>query len=93
MSLRTVRSAANAAWSRDAGHSPYRRTVSTYTMLDPILVREWTAAAFHRRVLELEARGYVTRHETYRITPEMHPETGVITLLHTVELLPPESNP
>ena len=59
-------------------------------MNDPILVREWSAGAFHQRVLELEAEGYVSRRETYRITPEMHPETGTITHLHVIEMLPPE---
>jgi uncharacterized iron-regulated membrane protein len=59
-------------------------------MNDPILVREWSAGAFHQRVLELEAQGYIPRRETYRITPEMHPETGAITHLHVIEMLPPE---
>jgi hypothetical protein len=56
-------------------------------MSDPIFVREWGAEAFHRRVLELEARGYVARRETYRITPEVNPETGEIVHLHTMEML------
>lgn len=59
-------------------------------MSDPILVQEWTAAAFHSRVLELEAKGYTTRPETYRIMPETHPETGIVTHLHVIELLPPD---
>jgi hypothetical protein len=59
-------------------------------MSDPIMVREWGADAFHRRVLELEAQGYVARQETYRITPETNPDTGVVTHLHVIELLPPE---
>jgi hypothetical protein len=71
------------AISRRICHHPFMR--------DPILVREWAANTFHRRVLELEAQGYVSRRESYRVTPEMHPETGVITLLHTIELLPPEA--
>jgi hypothetical protein len=58
-------------------------------MSDPILVREWGANLFHQRVLDLEAKGYVARLETYRITPEMNPETGVITHLHTMEMFPP----
>ena len=41
---------------------------------------------FHRRVLDLELQGYVVRRETYRVTPEMNPETGQIIHLHTVEL-------
>jgi len=51
-----------------------------------ILVSEWDADAFHRRVSDLELQGYVARRETYRITPEMNPETGRIVHLHTVEL-------
>ena len=59
-------------------------------MSGPILVREWGANAFHQRVLELEAEGYIARRETYRITPEMNPETGVITHLHVMEMFLPE---
>jgi hypothetical protein len=51
-----------------------------------ILVNEWDADTFHRRVLNLELQGYVVRRETYRVTPEMNPETGQIVHLHTVEL-------
>jgi hypothetical protein len=58
----------------------------------PTMVREWSAPEFHRRVLALEATGYVARRETYRITPEMHPETGAICHLHSIELLPPVSD-
>ena len=56
-----------------------------------IIVREWDADCFHRRVLELEAAGYVARRETYRITPEVNPETGEIIHLHTVEVLRTDS--
>lgn len=59
-------------------------------MSGPILVREWGASAFHQRVLELEAEGYIARRETYRITPEMNPETGVIIHLHVMEMFLPE---
>jgi hypothetical protein len=59
-------------------------------MSDPILVREWSEGDFHHRVLELEAQGYTARLETYRITPEVNPETGAISHLHAIELLPPE---
>jgi len=59
-------------------------------MSDPILVREWEASVFHKRVLELEAQGYVSRLETYRITPEMNPETGEVTHLHVIEMVLPE---
>jgi len=59
-------------------------------MGDPILVREWSLDQFHRHVLELEKQGYLTRLETYSITPEMHPETGEITHLYSIELILPE---
>jgi hypothetical protein len=51
-----------------------------------IVVAEWDADAFHSRVSGLELQGYVARRETYRVTPEMNPETGRIVHLHTVEL-------
>jgi hypothetical protein len=51
-----------------------------------IIVSEWDADAFHRRVSDLELQGYVVRRETYRVTPETNPETGRIVHLHTVEL-------
>ena len=55
-------------------------------MNNAIVVSEWDAEAFHRRVSDLEMQGYITRRETYRVTPEMNPETGWILHLHTVEL-------
>jgi hypothetical protein len=55
-------------------------------MNKPVFVREWGAEAFHARVLDLEARGYAARRETYRITAEMNPETGEIIHLHTIEM-------
>jgi len=51
-----------------------------------VVVSEWDADAFHRRVSDLELQGYVVRRETYRVTPEMNPETGRIIHLQTVEL-------
>jgi hypothetical protein len=51
-----------------------------------IVVSEWDADEFHRRVSDLELQGYVVRRETYRVTPEANPETGRIVHLHTVEL-------
>jgi hypothetical protein len=51
-----------------------------------IIVNEWDADTFHRRVLDLEQQGYVARRETYRVTPDTNPETGRIIHLHTVEL-------
>jgi hypothetical protein len=53
---------------------------------DAIVVSEWDADAFHRCVSELERQGYVARRETYRVTPEMNPESGRIVHLHMVEL-------
>jgi len=55
-------------------------------MENVVIVREWDAETFHRRVLELESAGYVARRETYTITPETHPETGEIIHLHAIEL-------
>jgi len=55
-------------------------------MQDVIVVREWDADSFHRRVLELESEGYEARRDTYRIDPEMDPESGVIIHLHTMEM-------
>ena len=52
----------------------------------PLLIREWDGDAFHKRVLELEGRGYIARRETYCITPEMNPETGEIIHLYTIEM-------
>lgn len=62
-------------------------------MNGPLLVREWSADAFHQRVLELETKGYVARLETYQITAETNPDTGEIIHLHTIEMLdrPPDS--
>jgi hypothetical protein len=56
-------------------------------MSQALLVREWNAEAFHRRVLQLESEGYVARRETYCITPEVNPETGEIIHLYTIEML------
>ncbi len=51
-----------------------------------ITVREWDSDAFHKQVLELEAKGYVARRETYSIVPEMNPETGKIIHLYMIEM-------
>lgn len=50
------------------------------------VIREWDATEFHRKVLELESRGWVAARDTYKITAEMHPETGIVTHLHAIEL-------
>ncbi len=55
-------------------------------MADIKLVREWDADTFHRKVLELEAQGYQARRDTYKITAEMNPETGLIVHLHSIEM-------
>ncbi|HLK31728.1 MAG TPA: hypothetical protein VKT29_01480 [Terriglobales bacterium] len=58
-------------------------------MTDTIVVSEWDSDRFHQRVMELEAQGYVARRETYRITAEMNPETGIISHVHSIELYRP----
>lgn len=55
------------------------------------VIREFDADLFHRKVLELEAQGYVAQRETYKISPEMDPETGNIVHLHTIEMTKTES--
>jgi hypothetical protein len=59
-------------------------------MSDAILVREWNCNTFHKRVLELETKGYIARRETYRITAETNPETGEIIHLYTIEVFVPD---
>ena len=59
-------------------------------MTDVIVVREWDADEFHRQVLKLEEQGYVARRESYRITAEMNPETGIVTHVHSIELDKPD---
>lgn len=58
-------------------------------MPESITVREWEVEAFHQRILKLEAEGYVTRLESYEVTPEMNPETGEIIHLYAIELCRP----
>jgi len=55
-------------------------------MAEPLIIREWGADAFHKRVLELEKTGYVARRDTYRITPETNPDTGEVIHLHSIEM-------
>jgi hypothetical protein len=55
-------------------------------MTDTVVVSEWDADRFHQRVMELESQGYVARRETYRITAEMNPETGIVSHVHSMEL-------
>jgi hypothetical protein len=55
-------------------------------MSDVLIVSNWDSEEFHRQILELESQGYVARQETYRITPEMNPESGRITHLYSIEM-------
>jgi hypothetical protein len=57
-----------------------------------ILVSEWDSDIFHRRVLELEAEGYLARQESYNVIQDMNPETGIIIHLHTIGMLKPGSD-
>ena len=59
-------------------------------MSEVLQVREWDADSFHKKVLQLEAEGFVSRLETYRIVPDMNPDTGIIVHLHTMEMYRPE---
>jgi hypothetical protein len=59
-------------------------------MNEAILINEWDSDSFHKKVLDLEAKGYAARRESYRITPEMDPETGEIVHLYCVEMGPAE---
>ncbi|HMK31938.1 MAG TPA: hypothetical protein VK473_19810 [Terriglobales bacterium] len=54
------------------------------------VVREWDSEIFHAKVLELERQGWESRRETYRVTAEMNPETGVISHVYSIELRKPE---
>ncbi|HMG35885.1 MAG TPA: hypothetical protein VKM94_18260 [Blastocatellia bacterium] len=54
--------------------------------MNSIVVSEWDPECFHRKVLDLEANGYVCRQETYRVTAEMNPETGRISHVYTIEM-------
>jgi hypothetical protein len=55
-------------------------------MTDLVIVSEWDVDSFHKRVLELEAQGYMARRDSYRIMAEMNPETGQVLHLYTIEL-------
>ena len=56
---------------------------------ETILVREWDPDLFHKRVLDLEEKGYEALRDSYRITAEMNPDTGEITHLHSIEMTRP----
>jgi len=51
-----------------------------------IKVVEWSAETFHRKVLELEAKGYESIRDTYKIEAETHPETGIVSHRRSIEL-------
>ena len=51
-----------------------------------IKVVEWSAETFHRKVLELEAKGYESIRDTYKIEAEIHPETGIVSHRRAIEL-------
>ena len=59
-------------------------------MTDTIVVSEWDSDLFHQKVMELEAQGSVAQRDTYRITAEMNPETGIVTHVHFMELCRPD---
>lgn len=55
-----------------------------------VIVEDWDSDGFHRQVIDKEAAGYVARQESYRITPDMNPETGQITHLYRIEMYRPD---
>ena len=59
-------------------------------MSEVLQVREWGADAFHKKVLQLESEGFVSRLESYRIVSDMNPDTGIIVHVHTMEMYKPE---
>lgn len=59
-------------------------------MSEVMQVREWGVDAFHKKVLQLESEGFVSRLESYRIVADMNPDTGIVTHLHTMEMYKPE---
>lgn len=59
-------------------------------MSEVVQVREWDSDLFHKRVLQLESEGFVSRLETYRIVADMNPDTGIVVHLHTMEMYRPE---
>ncbi len=53
---------------------------------DNIEIVEWSSDAFHRKVLEMEGKGYETLLLTRKIEAEMHPETGEISHRHSIQM-------
>jgi len=62
-------------------------------MEDAIIVREWGAEEFHRRVLALEKQGYISRRETYTVLADINPDSGAVVHLHTMEMYRPGGAP
>lgn len=60
-------------------------------MKDAVIIREWNADDFHRRILEYEKQGYVARLCTYSVTRETNPETGEVIHLYVIEMFVPSS--
>ncbi len=58
---------------------------------ETILISEWGSDEFHAKVAEYEAKGYEALRDTYRIRAEMHPETGLVTHLHSIQMRKPAS--
>jgi len=58
-------------------------------MVDVLIVSDWDSESFHQKVLDLEAKAYLARRETYRVTAEVNPETGLVTHLYTIEMYKP----
>ncbi len=61
-------------------------------MTETTVVTEWDADQFHKRVLELEAQGYISRIDSYRIVAEMNPENGIISHVRSIELYRPDQD-
>jgi len=51
-----------------------------------VFLRECYFDVFNKKLSELEQDGYVSRWETYKITPELHPDTGIVQHVYTMEL-------
>jgi hypothetical protein len=57
-----------------------------------VLINEWDNDKFHERVMKLEAEGFTARLDTYRIIPEMDPDTGKIIHLYIIEMYKAEQS-
>jgi hypothetical protein len=59
-------------------------------MNSAIIVQDWDSDGFHKQVMDMESKGYVTRQESYRITAVMNPETGRISHVYRIEMCKPD---